>query len=110
MSKIQASGGIAQVKPEDVPRFVDIFCQEVLRVVNGGLDFSTNFDCKIVSATFTVANSDLAVAHGLGRVAGGYFPINKSAAMDIYTGSGQGTASTIYLRSSAVGAVDLVVF
>ena len=110
MSKIQASTGIAQVKPEEVQRFVDLFCQDVTRVVNGNLDFATNFNAKALSVNFSAANTDVAVAHGLGRVVVGYVQTGASAAMSLYDGSKASTSSTLYLRSSATGTARILVY
>jgi hypothetical protein len=110
MSKIQASPDIAQVKPEEVQRFVDLFCNDVTQTVNGNLDFSTNFNCRVVTATFGAANTDTAVSHTLGRAVAGYFPVSKSVAMDVYSGSKASTTSIIYLKSTAAGSATLVVF
>ncbi len=108
MSKIQASGDIDQVKPEDVQRYVDIFAQDVLRVVNGGLDFATNFNCKVMSVSLSNANADTAVAHNLGRVTSTYLIISKSVSSDIYNGSA-GTSSTLYLKATVVPVTVTVV-
>ncbi len=110
MSKITASADIQQVKPEEVQRFVDLFCQDTLDTVNGKLDFATNFACKIIDVSFTAANTDTSVNHGLGRVASKYFPISKSAACDVYAGTAQSTSSTLILKGTAIATVTLVVF
>lgn len=110
MSRITASTSIREVKPEEVPRFVDIFCQNVVTVVNGGLDFATNFNCKVVSVVFTAANTDTTVVHNLGRVASKYFPISKTVATDVYDGSVPSSSSAIILRATVPSTVTLVVF
>lgn len=110
MSNIQASSGIAQVLPEEVPRFVDLFCQDVTNVVNGNLDFQTNFNCKIVAVTFSSANIDTPVVHNLGRVSTTFLVTSKNVSADIYNGTNSGTTTTMYLRSSvAPVTVTLVV-
>lgn len=110
MSLIQASSSIAQVKPEEVARFVDIFFQDILRVVNGDIDFFNNVNCKIMSITFLAADTDSSVAHGLGRIPTGYIQVSSNAAMSLYDGSVPRDATTLYLRSNAVGTAGILVF
>lgn len=110
MSNIQASNNIAQVKPEEVQRFVDLFCQDVVNVVNGKLDFQTNFNCKVVDVSFSSANVDTAVTHNLGRMSTNFIVISKNVSADIYNGTNAGNTNTMYLRSTVVPVtVTLVV-
>jgi len=46
----------------------------------------------------------------LGRVPSGYILINASAAMIIYNGGSANTANDIFLKSSAVGSGQILVF
>lgn len=109
MSSITASPNIQQVKPEQVQEYVDKFCNNVVEVVNGGLDFG-NFNGKSMSVTFSSANVDTAVPHNLGRVVGSYLVLSCSAAMQIYNGTAQSTGAILYLRSSAAGTAQIIVF
>jgi len=113
MSKIQASTNIETENnkdPKSVPKFVDLFFQDVVRVVNGGLDFATNFNAKTVTVPFTVANENTTVIHGLGRVPAGYLVVGLSTNMIIYDGSVAGTTSAIVLKSSAIGNARILVY
>src|SRR5882757_2772220 len=103
MSSIVVSPNIAQVKPEEVRRFVDLFCTDVARVVNGGLDFKTNFNAQTISVTFSAANSSQAFGHGLGRIPIGYIQVGSTAAMNVFDGTSKNTTGTINLQSSAAG-------
>lgn len=110
MSKISASPDISQVKPEELARFVDIFCHDVVQKVNGDLDFQNNINCKLVSIPFAAANTEASVSHGLGRVPTGYLVYGATAAMSVYNGVSTNTAALLYLRASAVGTANLIVF
>lgn len=110
MSKITASSDFTKVPDPDVKRFITLFAEQVLDIVNGKLDFGTNFNCKVVSVTFSSSATDTSVAHSLGHVPVGYFEIRKNASMIVYDGSVAWTASSISLRASATGTVSLVVF
>lgn len=110
MSKITASADIQQVKPEEVQKYVDLFCQDVTEVVNGKLDFVNNFASKVITASFTQANTDTVVTHNLGRATSNFLVASKSASCDIYNGSSQSTNS-FKLKSTVVPVtVTLVVF
>lgn len=111
MSRITASSDIQQVKPEEVQKYVDLFCQNVAEVVNGQLDFQTNFNSSVVSRSFSSANTDTVISHNLGRVPTGYLVASKSVSSDIYDGSSSASSSTITLKASvAPVTVTLVVF
>lgn len=110
MSKITASFSFDQVKPEEMPRYLTLFGDQVVRTVNGGLDFQTNFNGTVVSLTFSATNTDTSVAHGLGRVPTGYLIIGRTANMGIYNGAASNTATNLILRSSSVGTASVLVF
>ena len=111
MSQIQASTSFHDNAKtlEELARFIDIFGQDVVRVVNGKLDPS-NWNGKLVSVTFTASATDTVVTHGLGRVVSKYVVTNKSAPIDVYDGSTPGTSQVLYLRASGAGTVGLWIF
>lgn len=110
MSKIQASPNMSQVKPEELQRFLDIFCNSVTDTVNGKLDFATNFNCKLINMIFTAALTNTTALHGLGRVPAGYIITGLSAQMILSDGTSQSTASALILQSSAAGTARLLVY
>lgn len=110
MSKVTASADFDRVPEDKLTRYLAIFGDDVLSTLNGGLDFETNFNAKIVTVTFSSTSADVAVTHGLGRAPVGYIPLTLSADMTIYTGSSPGTSSLLYLRSSATGTAKLLIF
>ncbi len=110
MSSIQANNNFANLKGEELARFVEVWAQEVSRVVNGKLDFQTNFNCKFVSITFSSANTDTSINHGLGRVPAGYIVTSLTAALVPYDGTVPSTDSTLTLRASATGTAGLLIY
>ncbi len=110
MSSITASTDITNVKPEELPKFVDLFFQEVVQAINGGLDFQTNFNCQLLSITIGVANADTTLAHNLKRVPSGYIVTSASAPTSVYAGSIANTSSSITLRADRAATVGLLVF
>ena len=110
MSSITASTDMTQCKPEELAKFMDLFCQDVENTINGKLDFSTNFNCKLISITFGTANVNASALHGLGRVPSGYIVTRASAAVSVYDGSIANTTSSINLMASVPATVGLLVF
>lgn len=112
MSRLTASTDFDRVAEKDRLRFITLFCQQVTTVINGGLDFATNFNAKIVSVAFTQSDTDTLVVHNLNRPVVGYIPIRQTVALSVYNGSGQisDTSFSMTLRSSAIGTVDILIF
>lgn len=110
MSKVQASVDLATLKPEDFQRYATMALEDIVRQVNGGLDFTSNFSGRLLSVTFSASATDTALAHGLGRVPTGYIITSLSASMVVYSGSAAWTNSSIYLRASAAGTAGVLVF
>lgn len=98
------------VEQNDMPRWLTIFLSEVKRALNNGLNFSDNFDGRVLEVTFSAANSDQIVNTGLRRIPQNYIVINRSANMTVYNGNAASSVGTIYLRSSAVGTARLLIF
>ncbi len=110
MSKITASTDLSQVTPQDLPRFADIFAKDVAQVINGNLDFTTNFVCAFVNITFGVIDTNTAVSHPLGFVPNGYIRVSGTANSVIYDGTLANTNTQLILRCSALGTARLLVF
>lgn len=110
MSRITASTDIQKLDLEEVSRYVDIFCQDVVQQVNGGLDFETNFNAKTIEANFTSANTTLGFGHGLKRVPIGYIQVGADVAVSVFDGTLADSADTIYLQASVIANVRLLVY
>ncbi len=110
MSKVTGNPGVDKVQESEFKKFVSLLFEEIVRTLNNGLDFSSNFNGSTVSITFAAANTDTSIAHGLNRVPTGYLVIGQSAAMSVYNGSAANTSTLLYLRSSATGTATVQVF
>lgn len=95
---------------EELQRYTAILFRQVTSILNNGIVLSDNFNAKIVSVTFNVANSDVSFSHGLARAPIGYISIGNSAAMQIYNGAAANTTDIMFLRSSATGTAQVLVF
>ena len=85
---------------------------ELSSIINGGLKFTDNFNCKesAVSDTGT-ANTEFAVAHTLKRIPIGYLVIRNNKAGFVYDSSSAFTAENIYLKHSiANAAITILIF
>lgn len=109
MSSITASTDFDRVPEDKKIRYIVLFSEQVSQTLNKNLDFTTNFAGVNATATFTVANTDTAVVHGLGKIPTGYLVLGLSAAMIVYNTTAA-TATTLWLKSSAVGVAKLFVF
>lgn len=110
MSNIQASADVSTVDPKEFPKYVGLFLSDVLRVVNGGLDFGTNISGKFITVGFTTANVDISTPHTLGRVPAGYIVTSVNGDLTVYTGSVSSTATTLVLRGTSVATATLFIF
>ena len=110
MSKITASTDLDKVKPEDLPRYLTLFAQDVAKQLSNSLDFATNFNGKEISVTFTAANTEVATAHTLGRAPSKYVVTSASTALSVYSGATSNSSDTIYLKSSAIGVATLLIY
>lgn len=110
MSKVQASPDVATVDDKDIKKYVTLCLSDIVDKVNGKLELGVNVIGKLLSITFLAANTDVSVAHGLGRVPAGYIITGSSASMSVYNGSTANTASSLILRSSAAGTAGVYVF
>ena len=108
--RITASPDVDRVEDKDLARYTSIFLNQVVDALNNNLTLTENLNAKILTFTFSTANVDVATIHGLGRVPQGYFVVGQNAAASVYDGASANTAQLLYLRSSAVAQVRLVVF
>lgn len=95
---------------DDFNRYGSQSIKQIIDVINGKLNFQDNIESQIVSVSFGTANQDVSASHSLRRVPTGFIPVGLSAAMIVYNGSTSNTDGIIYLRSSAVGTAQVLVF
>lgn len=110
MSRITTSHDFTKVPKDDVPRWVTIFGDQVVSILNNGINFTDNFKGALKSVTFSTGGTDATIAHGLGRVPTGYIVCGLSANMVIYYSSTPSTDVNLILQSSAAGTALLFIF
>ncbi len=109
MSKIVAATQFTQVSQSDLTRYLELFGKDVVTKVNGQLDFG-NFSSSLITVKFNTANAQVAVGHSLGRVPIGRLVYGQDNSGVIYDGTTANNASTIYLKCSATGSANIIVF
>lgn len=95
---------------EELRRFTAIALTQLSQIVNNGISFADNFDSAILTVTFSAANTEQAISHGLGRVPAGYICIGSAAATTLYDGSSANTSSLLYLRATVATSARILVF
>jgi len=95
---------------EDLRRFGSQLFSSLTGAVNNGLNFSDNFDGKVVDMVSSVINTDVQINHGLGRVPQGYVVLKASVGGVVYDGSASSDSSYIYLKSTVAGTYKLLIF
>lgn len=103
---------VTGLSPEDFQRYAAQILRDLVDAVNGNLTFSENFSGRLITIAFSGANTDTSAAHGLGRLPAGYIVAGLSAAMTVYDASSNNpdTDKLIFLRSSATGTAQVLVF
>ena len=109
MSNITASPTFSTIPQSQLPQYLDKFAKDVVNTVNGNLDFS-NFNFRLMTVNFSTANVSQVFTHSLGRVPVGYIPYGFTFSGYVYDGTSKNTATQIYLRSSGVGTVRMIIF
>lgn len=110
MSNVTANPNLDQFSGDQLARYAGIFCRNLISVINGSLDFESNFNCKLVSVNFNTINQDIPIAHGLGRVPMGRIVYSQACNGVILDGLTSNTVNTLYLRCGAIGKASLIVF
>ena len=110
MPKIQSRTDLTSVRPEEYQKHSAIAISEMADTMNGGLEFDKNINSQHVTVKFTQANTDTAISHSMGRSGLHYWKAKSSADCSIYDGAKASTNNTIYLRSTAVATVVLILY
>ena len=86
------------------------FLQYIADTLDSGLLIDQNLNTKILDVTFENPAQEVAVDHGLGREAKGFFVVDKPVATDVSKTDRQGDANRIYLESTVATTVKILFF
>lgn len=108
--RLNFSNALSNLKTiEDLTRYTSAFASEVGQIVNSNLTFNDNFLAVTLSFVFTASSTTVGIQHGLGKIPSGYIVIGTDAAMSVFDGNQENTASTIFLQASAAGTARVLV-
>lgn len=105
-----SANNFLQADDEKAKAILAEFMEQVAFILNGNTDVLDNLKLQTHRVVFTGIAQDFDIRHNLGRVARGYFVIRKSGNFNIYDGSNDWTANSVFLRSSAVGSATVLIF
>ncbi len=111
MSKVSAYSDLGKIKDQD--KFMEVASETIKLIVdtvNGKIEFDGNMKTQTVSVTFTAASTSVTVAHGLNKLGVNYIPVKKTAACDVFNGTGTATNSSISLQGTAASTVTLILY
>ena len=94
----------------DLIKYVTVTFDQVVSVINGRISVTDNIEQSLVTATFGVANQEVQVSHGLSRLPVGWLVVTPSVAMSVYAGTTTNTDKNVYVKSSAIGNCQLLIF
>lgn len=95
---------------QDLVRAIAVTFQSLTSIINGRIGLTDNLQTHFVTVTFNKANVQQAVIHELGKIPTGYIQVGSKAAAQVYDGTQANTIGTIYLQSSVVTTVRLLIF
>ena len=88
---------------------LQLFINNTIKILDRGINFEDNIDCDIITHEFTAVDTEETISHALGKVPNYYLIVNLSTNAVIYNGGTAFTNSNIYLKSSALCTVKLIV-
>ena len=109
--KITPVADLSNVK--DAPTFMRFAAQlfnDIIVILNGNLEFDSNFKTQSVTVVFNATNKDMAVPHNLNKTGVKYIITSKSVACDVFTGLTPQTTSVLFLQSTQKATVTMELY
>lgn len=94
---------------EDLRKFSATLLNEIVSVINGGLEFGSNLKTQTIVKSVT-AGVEFTIGHTLKRIPSGYFIVRMNVANTLIDGTKEWTTESISLIPSATGKVTFIVF
>lgn len=77
------------------------FVRQVIKILNRGIRFTDNVDCRSISLTTSgTPDASNTIAHTLGKIPIGYIVVYQNKAASLYDGGTTWTDTNIYLKSN----------
>jgi hypothetical protein len=112
MGNIRQPSNLSNTKTqEEFQRSLSRYIDELHPTINGGLEFDKNIKSQTIVQYFKTAAANVAISHNLNKTGVHYWIARKTAACDIYNGTGIDTTSVVNLASSVSGVtVTLILY
>ena len=110
--KISIPQNLANISTvQDLTKYVSNTLAKVQTVLNGGVDLIENGNNAHLQFVFQKPLSDVAVAHGLGRIPRGYTQTSSNNhVLSLQNGNAPNTDTLLYLQAGSTGTVTVLVF
>ena len=99
-------------KEREFLQTIDTFITETRAILNGGISFVDNVNCKLITFTSSATpDAENTIAHTLGKIPSGYIVYNQNKAGSLYNGTTTFTTTNIYLKCSVASVTyKIIVF
>lgn len=87
-----------------------LFLKDIYTILSKGIVFQDNFRGVVLDVTFSLADTDTIIPHGLSYTPTKYIVLSRSANFVVYNGSQSGDLQNFYLRSSGTGNISVFIF
>lgn len=101
---------IENIKEEKRWSSLTLFLKDVYSILSKGLIFQDNFRGAVLDVSFSLANTDTAIVHGLSYVPTKYIVLSRSGNFTIYDGNTAADTTNFYLRASSTGTATVLIF
>ena len=86
------------------------FIDDTQRILNRGIAFGDNIDCRLVSFTSSATpDAENTIVHTLGKIPTGYIVYSIDKAAIIYNGTTTWTATNIYLKANVASTTAKII-
>ncbi len=89
---------------------ITLSLKDLYTILNKNATIEDNLKGSIITVSFTAANTNTQVRHGLAFVPSSYVVLSSTVAMSVYDGSTANDKTFVNLRSSAIGSATIWVF
>lgn len=99
-----------QTSPEEQQKGTTLFLKDVYNILNKGITLTDNIKGALLEVTFSAADTDLPIRHGLDFVPSNYLVCGSRAATSVYDGASTADKTYFYLRATVATTVRVFLF
>lgn len=101
---------IENVQEEKRWSSLTLFLKDIYTILSKGIVIQDNFRGVVLDVTFSAADTDTTIVHGLSYTPTKYIVLSRSANFVVYDGAAASDLTNFYLRASATGNVSVFIF